>query len=101
MTVPAEKSAGQVFVISRTFDAPRKRVWQAWTEPERMMHWWGPKGTAMLDCKIDLRPEGVLHYRIRYGGQDMWGKFVYREIAKPDFDHWHILNKISGEYLIQ
>lgn len=60
-----EKSAGQVFVISRTFDALQERVWQAWTEPERMMHWWGPKGAMMLDCKMDLRPSGILHYRLR------------------------------------
>ena len=32
------------FVISRVFDAPRERVWQAWTEVERLKQWWGPKG---------------------------------------------------------
>jgi uncharacterized protein YndB with AHSA1/START domain len=32
------------FVISRVFHAPRELVWKAFTEPERMMQWWGPKG---------------------------------------------------------
>lgn len=31
-------------VITRMFDAPRELVWRAWTEPERLMRWWGPKG---------------------------------------------------------
>lgn len=73
------------FVISRTFDAPRELVWKAWTEPERLAQWWGPKGFAMLSCKLDLRPGGVFHYGMRspeYG--DMWGKFVYREIKAPE-----------------
>ena len=39
----------------------------------------------MLDCKMDLRPGGIFHYRMRYiNGQDMWGKFVYREIVAPE-----------------
>ncbi len=33
---------------------------------------------------MDLRPGGVFHYCMRYAGQDMWGKFVYREIVKPE-----------------
>ncbi|HUU24615.1 MAG TPA: SRPBCC domain-containing protein [Methyloceanibacter sp.] len=32
------------FVIARTFNAPLDRVWKAWTEPEQMAQWWGPKG---------------------------------------------------------
>ena len=31
-------------VITRLFDAPGEQVWKAWTEPVRLMHWWGPKG---------------------------------------------------------
>ncbi len=78
------ESAEKAFVISRVFEAPRELVWKAWTEPERMMRWWGPKGSEMLNAKIDLRPGGVFHYCMRYNGQDMWGKFVYREIAAPE-----------------
>jgi uncharacterized protein YndB with AHSA1/START domain len=72
------------FVISRTFEAPLERVWNAWTYPGHMKQWWGPKGSIILDCKIDLRPGGTCHYRMRYNNQDMWGKFVYREIVRPE-----------------
>jgi uncharacterized protein YndB with AHSA1/START domain len=73
------------FVISRVFDAPRDRVWKSWTEAERLKKWWGPKGFTVTHCKIDLRPGGVMHYCLRMpDGKEMWGKFVYREIVKPE-----------------
>ncbi len=73
------------FVITRVFDAPRERVWKAWTESERLAQWWGPKGFKVHTCKVDLRPGGVFHYGMRApDGSDMWGKFVYREIVAPE-----------------
>lgn len=79
----AEKS--KEFVISRVFDAPRERVWKSWTEAERLKQWWGPKGFTVSHCTVDLRLGGVMHYCLRSpDGDDMWGKFVYREIVKPE-----------------
>jgi len=73
------------FVISRVFDAPRDRVWQAWTEVEQLKQWWGPIGFVATYCKLDLRPGGIMHYCLRMpGGNEMWGRFVYREIVKPE-----------------
>jgi len=73
------------FVISRTFDAPRELMFRVWTDPEHMQHWWGPKGFTAVYSKMDLRPGGFYHYCIRSpDGHDMWGKFVYREIVKPE-----------------
>jgi uncharacterized protein YndB with AHSA1/START domain len=73
------------FVISRVFDAPRDKVWKSWTEAERLKQWWGPKGFVVTHCKIDLRPGGIMHYCLRMpDGNEMWGKFVYREIVKPE-----------------
>jgi uncharacterized protein YndB with AHSA1/START domain len=77
------------FVISRVFDAPRDRVWKSWTEAERLKQWWGPKGFVVTHCKIDLRPGGIMHYCLRMpDGNEMWGKFVYREIVKPERLVW-------------
>lgn len=73
------------FLITRVFDAPRDLVWQAFTEADRLMHWWGPKGFTMLSCKTDLRPGGTFHYGMRSpDGHTMWGKWVYIEIVKPE-----------------
>jgi len=69
------------FVITRIFDAPRALVWKAWTEPERMKRWWGPKGFTSPFCKIDPRVGGVYLNSIRApDGKDYWSTGVYREI---------------------
>jgi uncharacterized protein YndB with AHSA1/START domain len=60
-------------------------VWQVWTTPEHLAHWWGPKGWTLPVCQVDLRPGGVWLYCMRGpGGEDAWGKAVYREIVEPE-----------------
>jgi uncharacterized protein YndB with AHSA1/START domain len=77
------------FVISRVFDAPREVLWKAFTEPERMKQWFGPKGVTVVAARIDLRPGGTCHCGMRTpDGQVMWAKFVYREIAPPQRLVW-------------
>jgi len=79
---PAEKSAERELVITRIFDAPREVVWKAWTDAERMMRWWGPKGFTAPFCKIDFRVGGVFHNCMRSPeGKDYWSTGVYREIV--------------------
>lgn len=83
------KQGVKPFVISRVFDAPRERVWAAWTEVEHLKRWWGPKDFTLLHCSIDLRPGGMGHYCLRApDGMEMWGRFVYREIVKPERLVW-------------
>ncbi|RYG23643.1 SRPBCC domain-containing protein [bacterium] len=73
------------FVISRTFDAPRAVVWQAFAEPERLVQWWGPKGFRMETMASRFEPGGIYHYRMRSEqGNEMWGRFAYREIVPPE-----------------
>lgn len=72
-------------VITRTFNAPLDLVWQAFTEAERLLHWWGPKGVTMKVANLDLRPGGRLHYCYAApDGHEMWGLFTYHEINPPD-----------------
>jgi len=76
---------GSEFILSRVFDAPRDLLWKAFTEPERMKQWWGPKGFTVIASKMDLRPGGTYHYGMTApDGNPMWGKFVFREIAPPE-----------------
>jgi len=82
---PAGNPAIKPFVISRAFDVPRERMWKAWTERDELMQWFGPKGFKMTTAKLDFRPGGTFHYCLRSpDGKEMWGKFVYREIAAPE-----------------
>jgi len=81
----AKMIAGNAFVITRTLNAPRELVWKVWTEPEHLAKWWGPVGFEICGVKVDLKPGGIFHYGMKAAkGQMMWGKFVYREIAKPE-----------------
>lgn len=72
-------------MITRVFDAPRELVFKAWTEPERLAQWWGPKGYELQVSKLDLRPGGIfLGSQRSPEGHVMWGKFVYQEIQAPE-----------------
>jgi uncharacterized protein YndB with AHSA1/START domain len=69
-------------VITRTFDAPRELVWKAWTDPERIKRWWGPKAFTAPVAQIDLRVGGkVLSCMRSPEGQDFWSTGVYRELV--------------------
>ena len=77
------------FEISRVLDAPRERVWQAWTDPRHLINWWGPKGCKVTHLKADVRPGGITLYCLRWAeGGDFWGKFAYREVVKPERLVW-------------
>jgi len=50
----------------RTFGAPRELVFEAWTSPEHVVHWWDPSGVRLAECAIDLRLGG----RFRFANAD-------------------------------
>jgi len=73
-------------VITRVFDAPVELVWQAWTNPEFVMRWWGPTGFTSPTCKIDFREGGKFVFHMRapkdfQGGQDFYTAGVYKKIV--------------------
>jgi uncharacterized protein YndB with AHSA1/START domain len=75
----------QEFVFTRAFDAPRDLVWKAWTDPQALGQWWGPKGAAIRVINFELKPGGMFHYAMAFQpGHDMFGRFVYREIVAPE-----------------
>lgn len=83
----AEHLAGlqsQPFVIRREYAAPLDLMWRAWTERDRFMAWFGPKGAKLTCRQFDLRPDGMTHYAMTMpDGKEIWGKAVYREIVPP------------------
>ena len=71
--------------FERVIDAPRERVFRAWTEPQQVMSWWAPSGFAATYCAIDLRPRG--HWSICMqapDGSEHWTQGVYREVCEPE-----------------
>jgi uncharacterized protein YndB with AHSA1/START domain len=85
MSEHTETTEQELFTISRTFDAPRSLVWQAWTDSKQLAQWWGPKGCKLRVDRLDFRPGGVFIYAMEFQpGQEMWGRFVYRDIVAPE-----------------
>ncbi len=77
--------------ISRLYDAPVKAVWDAWTDPEQVAHWWGPRGFTLTTHDKDFRPGGHWTYTMHGpDGVDYPNKTLYYEIepyAKLVYDH--------------
>ncbi|MHB1134587.1 MAG: SRPBCC family protein [Chloroflexota bacterium] len=81
----ATEPTGRTLVVTSVFDAPRERVFQAFTDPAQVKCWWGPQGFTAPHADIDLRPGGRYLYCMRSPeGQDMWSTGVYREIRAPE-----------------
>lgn len=72
------------FILSRTFDAPRKLVWETMTDAEHLKHWFGP--TGQLDyASVDLREGGVFLYGIAApDGRIMRAKRTFADIKPPE-----------------
>jgi uncharacterized protein YndB with AHSA1/START domain len=81
VTLPSDRE----IKIRRTFDAPRALVFEASTKPEYVKQWWGPNGTTLTRCEIDLRPGGEWRFVVA-GADGVEHPFrgVYREIVAPE-----------------
>ena len=74
-------------VVVRVFAAPRRLVFDAYTQPELVRKWLlGPNGWSMPVCEIDLRAGGKFRYvwKSDSDGHEMGMGGVYREVLKPD-----------------
>src|SRR5512143_766237 len=80
-TNQTEVKSGEL-VITRIFNAPRERVWKAWTDPEHLKKWWGPKTFTCPAAKMDFRVGGKYLFCMRsLEGQDFWVAGIYKEIV--------------------
>ena len=75
----------QELVIQREIKAPKKLVFEAFTQAEHLQHWWGPVGMKLEIISLDVRPNGKFHYKMEApNGHAMYGIFKYLEIQAPD-----------------
>jgi uncharacterized protein YndB with AHSA1/START domain len=73
---------GSILVVERQFDAPRQRVWAAWTTPDLVGRWWGPKGFTAPAVRISLRVGGSYFLCLRApDGQDTCTLGFFHEIV--------------------
>jgi uncharacterized protein YndB with AHSA1/START domain len=75
-------SDAKEFIVIRTCDASRERVFAAWSDYDSLKQWWGPTGMQWVTGTLDFQPGGSFHYCMKSPeGYEMWGKFVYGDIA--------------------
>lgn len=77
--------------ITRVYDAPVKMVWEAWTDPEQVAKWWGPRGFTLTTRQKDVRPGGTWTYMMHGpDGVDYPNVTVFHEVEKYSrlvYDH--------------
>ncbi len=78
-----ERKSERELVVTRTFDAPARIVWEAWTKPELFRQWWVPEsmGMSLLSCEMDVRVGGK--YRLEFAHGDSQAAFfgTYKEVT--------------------
>jgi hypothetical protein len=83
--------------LVRFYDAPVRTVWEAWTDPEKAAHWWGPRGFTIATHSKDLRVGGHWRYTMHGpDGVDYPNNATYYEVedcAKLVYDHGAIEGK--------
>jgi len=92
--------------ITRTFSAPREKVFRAWTEPEAMKRWWIPRdGFSVPEAQVDLRVGGRYRVAMRNPeGEVFHVSGEYREVAAPEglvyTFRWELASMDVGETLV-
>ena len=83
-----ERKSERELVVTRTFNAPPRLVFDAWTRPELFMRWWAPKslGMSLVSCEMDVRVGGG--YRVQFAGfpAPFFGKYI--EVTPPSRLAW-------------
>ncbi len=67
-----ERKSERELVVTRTFDAPARIVFEAWTKPELLVRWWAPKsiGMTLLSCEADVRVGGTYRFVFGHGASE-------------------------------
>lgn len=72
-------------LLTREFQAPRELVWEAWTDPKHLVHWWGPPGTTYTIHEMSVKQGGLWRFIMHVpGGHDFPNRIVYKEVIKPE-----------------
>jgi uncharacterized protein YndB with AHSA1/START domain len=85
VTLPSEREV----VLTREFDAPRELVFEAFSKPEHIRHWWGQKGSTVVVDTMDFRPGGAWRFVERAAdGSEHGFRGQYRDIQRPERITW-------------
>ena len=86
------------YTITRTFDAPREAVWEAWTKPEHFATWFATEAMEMRDVELDVRPGGKWHgTMVVPNGNNVEWHGSYLEVVEPERLVMDISDSTMGE----
>ena len=93
----AERKSDRELVVTRTFNAPARLVFEAWTRPELFKQWWVPKslGVSLLSCEMDVRVGGGYRLVFGHGGSEVAFFGKYLEVVPHSRLFW--TNEEGGE----
>ena len=79
------QTSDREIVITRVLNAPRELVFQAWTDPEHLIKWWGPRGFTNTFQEINIKPGGVWRF-IMHGpdGTDYLNTIIFEKVVEPE-----------------
>jgi len=86
-----ERTSDLEFAVMRTFDAPARLVFEAWTRPELLKRWWAPKslGMNLVSCEADVRVGGTYRFEFDLGDSKTMAFFgKYLEVDPPSRLVW-------------
>jgi uncharacterized protein YndB with AHSA1/START domain len=90
-------SVGGDLYMERSFDAPRERVWRAFTDPLLVPRWWGKHDSTTTVEAMDVRPGGAWRYRSSAPGREdvvFFGEYL--EVTPPETLRWTFLFDVDG-----
>lgn len=80
-----ESTVDREFVHARLIDAPRERVFKAFSDPAHLARWWGPNGFTSTFDEFDLRPGGNWRFVLHgLDGADYPNEIVFVEVLAPE-----------------
>jgi uncharacterized protein YndB with AHSA1/START domain len=98
-TLKVTTPSDQEVMLTRVFDAPRQMVFDAFTKPELLKRWFGPRGWSLSQCEVDLKVGGQWRFVLRSPeGQEMGMSGVWRELQPYDrMVHTESFDDFPGE----
>lgn len=117
MSITANNTANREVIVSQLLEAPITKVWEVWTTPNHIKHWWGPNGFTNTITKMELHeggkwnlvmhgPDGtnydnesvftevVQHKKIAYhhlSGHEFLATITFEEKGNQTYIHWQML----------
>lgn len=71
-------------MLTRTLNAPRDLLWDCWTRPEHLVHWFVPRPHKVVACELDVRPGGRCNTTFDVDGNLMVNEGVYLEVIRGE-----------------